>query len=129
MNEKRKQIQTLIDEVLKTLDPSDANAAKYRQMFQVMSDEQFADWITKFLADPKSNFRVDIEEFGSTERRIMYANVERAAEKLNLNLFEYVYHNCGGIWCPNGVGLYGTGKLLGNFTVVLFRTNARVFLL
>ena len=91
MNEKRKQIQTLIDEVLKTLDPSDANAAKYRQMFQVMSDEQFADWITKFLADPKSNFRVDIEEFGSTERRIMYANVERAAEKLNLNLFEYVY--------------------------------------
>lgn len=35
----------------------------------------------------------------------------------------------GGIWCPNGYGLNGTGKLLGNFTVVLFRTNARVFLL
>ena len=91
MDEKRKQVQAVIDEVLKTLDPSDANAEKYRKMFQVMSDEQFADWIEKFLADPKANFRVDIEEFGSSSRRIMYENVERAAEVLKIDLFEYVY--------------------------------------
>lgn len=91
MNEKRKQVETLIDDVLKILDPSGKNAEKYRHMFQVMSDEQFSDWITKFLADPKSNFRVDIEEFGSSDRRIMYDNVEKAAERLKINLFEYVY--------------------------------------
>lgn len=91
MTEKRKQIQSLIDQVLKALDPSGVNAEKYRKMFQVMSDEAFSDWVTKFLADPKSNIRVDIEEFGSDSRRIKFENAEKAADVLGLKLFEYVY--------------------------------------
>ncbi len=91
MNDKRKQIESLIDEVLKIMDPSGTNATKYRNMFQVMSDDQFADWITKFLNDPKSNFRIDIEEFGDNSRKMMWDNMERAADKIGIKLFEYVY--------------------------------------
>ena len=91
MNPKRQKIETVINDVLSTLDPSGVNAEKYREMFQVMSDDQFSQWITKFLADPKSNFRVDIEEFGDSSRKMMYDNIEKAAEKIGVKLFEYVY--------------------------------------
>lgn len=91
MNEKRKQVEKLIDDVLKAMDLSGVNAEKYRKMFQVMSDQQFNDWITKFLADPKSNIRVDIEEFGDESRKLKYENLERAADILGIKLFEYVY--------------------------------------
>ena len=91
MTDKRKQIQSIIDQVLKALDPSGVNAEKYRQMFQVMDDDQFSDWVTRFLADPKSNIRVDIEEFGSDSRKIKFENVEKAADVIGIKLFEYVY--------------------------------------
>jgi len=91
MNDKRKKIEALIDRVLKAMDISGVNAQKYRNMFQVMSDDQFSKWITAFLADPKSNIRVDIEEFGKEDRKLKFENVERAAEILKLPLFEYVY--------------------------------------
>jgi hypothetical protein len=91
MNDKRKMIQDLIDKVLKAMDISGVNAEKYRKMFQVMSDEQFSQWITKFLADPKSNIRVDIEEFGSESRKLKFENIEKAADILGIKLFEYVY--------------------------------------
>ena len=91
MNDKRKRIQDLIDQVLKAMDISGVNAEKYRKMFQVMSDEQFSQWITKFLADPKSNIRVDIEEFGAESRRLKFENIEKAADILGIKLFEYVY--------------------------------------
>lgn len=91
MNDKRKRIQDLIDKVLKTMDLSGVNAEKYRKMFQVMSDEQFSQWITKFLADPKSNIRVDIEEFGAENRKLKFENIENAANILGIKLFEYVY--------------------------------------
>ena len=91
MNDKRKKVETLISDVLKIMDPSGTNAEKYRNMFQVMSDDQFTQWITKFLQDPKSNFRVDIEEFGDNSRKMMFENMEKAADKLGIKLFEYVY--------------------------------------
>lgn len=91
MNDKRKRIQDLIDKVLKAMDISGVNAEKYRKMFQVMSDQQFNQWITKFLADPKSNIRVDIEEFGAESRKLKFENIEKAADILGIKLFEYVY--------------------------------------
>ena len=72
MNDKRKKIEALIDRVLKAMDISGVNAQKYRNMFQVMSDDQFSKWITAFLADPKSNIRVDIEEFGKEDRKLKF---------------------------------------------------------
>lgn len=91
MTDKRKRIQTLIDQVLSTMDISGINAEKYRKMFQVMSDQEFNDWVTKFLKDPKSNIRCDIEEFGSESRKLKIENIERAADILGIKLYEYVY--------------------------------------
>lgn len=91
MNPKRQKIELLIDRVLKAIDTSGKNAEKYRNMFHAMSDQQFTQWITKFLADPKSNIRVDIEEFGPQNRRLRFENIENAANILGIKLFEYVY--------------------------------------
>lgn len=91
MTEKRKKIEKLIDETMILMDPTGINSRKYKDMFQVMSDDDFSDWITKFLADEKSNFRVDIEEFGDGSRSLKFENVEKAAEHLGVKLFEYIY--------------------------------------
>lgn len=91
VTDKRKKIEEVIDKTLTLMDPTGINAKKYRNMFQTMSDKQFSDWITKFLADEKSNFRLDIEEFGDGSRTIKYENVEKAAKFLNIPIFENVY--------------------------------------
>ena len=89
MNEKRKQIEALINKVMMALDPSGVNAKKYQSMFSKMNDKQFSDWITKFLDDDKSNFRLDIQEFGP--RKLQYEYTENAAKVLGIKLYEYVY--------------------------------------
>lgn len=91
MNDKRKKVEELIDKTLSLMDPSGVNAKKYRNMFQTMSDKQFTDWITRFLADDKSNIRVDIEEFGDSSRNLKYENIEKAANYIGIKIFEYVY--------------------------------------
>ena len=89
MTEQRRRIQELVDGTMMRLDPTGRNAQKYRDMFQKMNDKQFSDWITAFLADEKSNFRLDIEEFGKCQ--LKFENVEKAAKFLNIKIFEYVY--------------------------------------
>jgi hypothetical protein len=91
VTDKRKKIETLIDETMMLMDPTGINARKYRDMFQVMSDKDFKEWIEKFLSDEKSNFRLDIEEFGDGSRTLKFENVEKAADNLGVKLFEYVY--------------------------------------
>ena len=90
MTDKRRKIETLITQVMKDLDPTGINAAKYQNMFVKMSDSQFSQWVTRFLADEKSNLRLDIEEFDS-KRVLQFENVEKAAKRMGVKLFEYVY--------------------------------------
>lgn len=91
IKEKRKRIEDTIYKTLLLMDPTGINANKYRKMFQPMSDAQFSQWITAFLNDEKSNFRLDIEEFGDGTRTLKFENVEKAADFLKIKLFEYVY--------------------------------------
>lgn len=91
MTDKRKKIEELINGVMMAMDPTGINAKKYRDMFHPMSDNEFSKWITAFLSDDKSNFRLDIEEFGDGSRRLKFENIEKAAELLGVKLFEYVY--------------------------------------
>lgn len=91
MTETRKKIEKLIDETMMKIDPTGINAKKYRDMFQVMSDKSFEEWIEKFIADEKSNFRVDIEEFGDRSRSLKFENIEKAADHIGIKLFEYIY--------------------------------------
>lgn len=88
---KRKKIQDLIIQTMKLLDPTGINAKKYADMFAPMSDPQFKKWIEDFLKDEKSNFRLDIQEFGDGSRVLKFENVDKAAKFLGVPLFEYIY--------------------------------------
>jgi hypothetical protein len=90
-NNKRQQIQDLVIKTMQLMDPTGINAKKYQSMFQSMNDEQFKQWIEAFLQDDKSNFRLDIEEFGDGKRSLKFENIEKAANFLKVPLFEYVY--------------------------------------
>lgn len=92
---KRKQIQDLVVKTMQLMDPTGINAKKYFQMFNGMSDPQFKKWMDDFLKDEKSNFRLDIEEFGDGSRVLKFENVDKAAKFLGVPLFEYIYipHN------------------------------------
>lgn len=87
---KRGQIETLIYRTMNALDPSGSNTEKYKAMFSKMNDAAFSKWVTQFLADPKANIRLDIEEFDKS-KTLKYENVEKAAKQMNLDLYEYVY--------------------------------------
>ena len=87
VKQKRARIEKLLYNVLALLDPSKINMQKYQAMFAKMSDDQFSAWMEKFLADPKANIRVDIEEFGADNRKIKFENVEKAAEYIGVPLF------------------------------------------
>lgn len=89
--EKRKRIEETIYKTLLLMDPTGINANKYRKMFQTMNDLKFSQWIDAFLNDEKSNFRLDIEEFGDGSRTLKFENVEKAADFLKIKLFEHVY--------------------------------------
>ena len=91
ITEKRKKIEDMVKRTLLYMDPTGINANKYRRMFESMNDDQFTKWIEAFLADEKSNFRLDIEEFGDGRRTLRFENVEKAADYLKVKLFEYVY--------------------------------------
>jgi hypothetical protein len=87
---KRGQIETLIYRTMNALDPSGSNTGKYKAMFSKMNDAALSKWVTQFLADPKANIRLDIEEFDKS-KTLKYENVEKAAKQMNLDLYEYVY--------------------------------------
>lgn len=91
MTDKRRNIQELVVKTMQLIDPTGINAKKYLVMFNEMSDSQFSKWITDFLNDEKSNFRLDIEEFGDGSRVLKFENVDKAAKFLNIPLFEHVY--------------------------------------
>jgi hypothetical protein len=90
-NNKRQQIESMVIKTMQLMDPTGINAKKYQQMFQSMNDAQFKQWIEAFLQDDKSNFRLDIEEFGDGKRSLKFENIEKAANFLKVPLFEYVY--------------------------------------
>jgi len=88
---KRAAIEKFLYGLLSVIDPSGVNLNKYRTMFSKMNDDQFTNWMNAFLADDKSNIRIDIEEFGNDNRKLKFENVEKAAEYVGVPLFEYVY--------------------------------------
>lgn len=87
---KRLQIESLVYRTMNALDPSGSNTEKYKAMFSKMNDAAFSKWVTQFLADPKANIRLDIEEFDKS-KTLKYENIEKAAKQMNLDLYEYVY--------------------------------------
>jgi hypothetical protein len=91
MTPKRQEIEKLVTSVMSILDPSGTNTNKYLTMFKNMTDQQFTKWMNEFLKSETSNFRLDIEEFGPDNRKLMYQDIIKAADFLKIKLFEYVY--------------------------------------
>ena len=91
VKQKRANIEKFLYGLLSIIDPSGVNLNKYKSMFSKMSDQEFSRWMDSFLADDKSNIRIDIEEFGNEKRKLKFENVEKAAEYVGIPLFEYVY--------------------------------------
>jgi len=91
VKQKRANIEKFLYGLLSIIDPSGVNLNKYKSMFSKMSDQEFSRWMESFLADDKSNIRIDIEEFGNEKRKLKFENVEKAAEYVGIPLFEYVY--------------------------------------
>ena len=90
---KRKRIEDTVLKTLKLMDPTGINANKYQTFFKSMSDEKFTKWIKDFLADDKSNIRLDIEEFGDGSRTLNLKILRKLLTSSALNyLSMYTYH-------------------------------------
>ena len=85
---KRKKVEDLVYSVMSALDKTGENTEKYRTMFNKMSDTQFSSWINKFLADRKSNFRLEVMPFKNEPD---FSQIEKALKILDIPMEEYVY--------------------------------------
>lgn len=83
----RKKIEQLIFDTYDALDPTGVNSNKFKMLFLSMNDQQFAQYMKKFLNDDNENFMLDIVDF---ERDVKMEHCEAAAKVLNIPLMEYV---------------------------------------
>ena len=84
----RLKIEKLIYDTFNELDPTGVNTRKYKEMFSTMSNEKFAQYMKKFLADDTENFILDIVDF---ERDIKMEHCEAAAKVIGIPLMETVF--------------------------------------
>ena len=82
---KRKQMETLIYTVFDELDPTGTNSTKYKKLFNDMSDAQFDSFFKQFFADENQFLVLDTVDY---ERDLTIENVESAAKKIGVPLFE-----------------------------------------
>ena len=84
----RLEIEKLIYDTFKALDPTGVNSKKWKEFFSTMNNEKFAQFMKKFLNDDSENFMLDIVDF---ERDLKMEHCEAAAKVLNIPLMEYVF--------------------------------------
>lgn len=84
---KRKQMEDLLFGVFDDLDPTKTNSAKYRALFSKMSDANFDSFFKDFFASEDEYFVLDVVDY---ERDLKIEDVERAAKRLGVPLFERV---------------------------------------
>lgn len=88
MLKNRQECEKLIYDTFDALDPSGTNTAKYRAMFEPMSDRQFESYLRAFLANDQENFILDINEY---DRKVRMEHCEAAAKVLGIPLAETVF--------------------------------------
>lgn len=84
---KRKQFMKTLLDTMKLLDPSGNNVDLYKRKFEKMTDAQFDKWMKDFRDNDKANFYLEMIEF---ERELTFENISKAADYLNIPLYEYV---------------------------------------
>lgn len=84
---KRKKMEDLIYRVFNALDPSGVNTQKYKEKFKKLSNEQFNSLFKNIFSNPNQYLVLDIVDY---ERDLLIENVEKAANILNVKLFEKI---------------------------------------
>lgn len=85
--EKRKKMEKLIYDVFTSLDPSGANTDKYKKMFSGMSDTQFDTFFKAYFKDEDKYMILEVVDY---EREVTIENIKKAANIMNVPLFEKV---------------------------------------
>lgn len=85
--DKRKKMEEIIYKTFDLLDPSGTNSAKYKAMFQPMSDNQFDTFFKNLFKNEDRYLILDIVDY---EREVKLEDIEKAADYLGVPLFEKV---------------------------------------
>lgn len=84
---RRKEIENLFFNFFSILDPSGRNTKKYKELFSSMSDDEFDKYMKRMCTDNKMYPVLDIVTY---EFDLAMENIKKAANFLNVPLFEYV---------------------------------------
>ena len=85
---KRQEIETMIYSVFSALDRTDANTKKYRELYNRMSDKEFAKYMNLIANDPNTHFYLEVLPNKSEPG---LHDIRRALEVLGVPENEYVY--------------------------------------
>ncbi|WP_368880278.1 hypothetical protein [Proteus mirabilis] len=85
----RKQVEKLIDDTLRKLDPSGMNADKYKRIFKDMSDAEFVKMFTRIKENREDHLYVETDVYG--KNKITLDSIKTTANFLKVPLEEYVY--------------------------------------
>lgn len=88
-------IKKIVYGTLDKMDPSGANSAVYKRIFDKMSIPQFVAWHERFFNAEDQNYYF---EFIPMERELTITEIQNAADYLGIPLYEYMYmpSECGG---------------------------------
>lgn len=84
----RTELEKEIYELFDDLDPSGANTARMKKLYNSMDDKQFYRHMEEFLSDPDKNFTVS---YVPCEHPVTVEFIETVAKKHGVELYEYVY--------------------------------------
>lgn len=85
--EKRAKMEKLIYDVKTAIDPTGRNTKKYKELFKNMSDKEFDNFFKELFSNEERYLTLDISDY---EIDLTMDNIEKAADVLNIPLFEYV---------------------------------------
>ena len=88
LNYDRAKMEALIYKFFTAFDKSGVNTKKYKALFQPMSDSQFKNYFTEFFANDNAYLILDITDY---EHTVTMEDIQRAADVINVPLFETVY--------------------------------------
>ena len=86
--EKRAKMENLIYKFFTAFDKSGTNTNYYKELFGLMSDNQFDQYFKEFFQNEKAYLILNIVDY---EHTIRMEDIERAAKTINIPLFENVY--------------------------------------
>jgi hypothetical protein len=86
-SKERKEYENFIYDQMNTLEPSEENTMRYRQMFSKMDDKEFEKWLKNFFNNKDANFTIETIPY---KRELELKNIVKTAKKMGVPLLEKV---------------------------------------